>query len=86
MADAEYTPGQIIMQEGAHSDYAYIILQGKVEVYRKNKEGQEEHLAFLGKDQMIGEYGVLDGAPRSASVRAITHTQIRRLDVRREHY
>ena len=68
--DIEYKAGQVIFRQGYPADNAYIIKSGRVEVYKESTQG-EEHVTFLGVGQMFGEYGVLDDAPRSASVRAV---------------
>lgn len=81
MATYEFSRGKTIMCQGDPSDKAYMIVSGKVEVYRKKASGEEQHLAFLSKGQIIGEYGVIDKAPRTACVRAIEHTVLRTIKI-----
>ncbi len=71
-----YQAGEVIFKQGYPSEHAYVILRGQVEVYREMPDGTQEHLATLDEGQMFGEYGVLDEAPRSASVRALTNVEL----------
>jgi CRP-like cAMP-binding protein len=59
-------PGEVICEQGAMGDKLYLILQGEVEVVR---DGQR--LATLGPADCFGEMAILDGSPRSATVRAL---------------
>ncbi len=77
MKNTIFNAGEMILKQGEHSDVAYVIEKGRVEVFRAKAGGGEEHLAFLGIGQIFGEYGVLDAAPRSASVRALEHTKLK---------
>jgi CRP-like cAMP-binding protein len=61
----------VVFEEGTVSDFIYVITDGTVEVYRSTGTG-EEILATLQKGQYFGELGVLLGAPRAASIRALT--------------
>jgi putative ABC transport system ATP-binding protein len=63
--------GRVVFEEGADSDFIYVIDDGTVEVFRSTADG-EEVLATLQKGQYFGELGVLLGAPRAASIRAKT--------------
>jgi len=64
-------PGDVIIQEGTAGDEMYIIRDGKVRV---EKGGVE--LATLGQYDHIGEMSFVDAAPRSASIVAISSTDL----------
>jgi len=70
---------KIIFREGEDSDYAFMIISGKVEL-TKEQDDMSIHLADMGADDIIGEMGVLDGSPRSATARAKTKVVVRRYD------
>ena len=54
----------------------YIILKGQVSVVKRGPEGQGDiNLATLDEGDFFGEMALLDGAPRSASVTALTPTE-----------
>lgn len=62
--------GEILFREGAASDAVYIIEDGDVQITKAEPDGKSVILATIGPPQMIGEMGVLDGTPRSATARA----------------
>jgi CRP/FNR family transcriptional regulator/CRP/FNR family cyclic AMP-dependent transcriptional regulator len=68
--------GQVILKEGSRSDFAYIILDGQVEVSRKRKDGNVEVVDILGQNDIFGEIGMIDGGPRSATVTALENSKV----------
>ena len=68
--------GQIIFREGAMSDFAFIIVNGKFEVSRKKLSGKTEVLDVLDKNDIFGEMGVIDGHPRLATVTALENGKV----------
>lgn len=70
-----YGPGEIVFREGDPGECAYFIHSGEVEVLRKD-QGEEKILARLGQDQYFGEMALLKNAPRNATIRAVTQTQV----------
>src|SRR4026207_72109 len=67
----EYVKGQIVFEQGDPSHTLYIILHGKVRVFRLSSSGHETSLTVLGKGDLVGEFAAIDQQPRSASARAI---------------
>jgi len=61
--------GALLMKEGEAGENAMVVLEGEVEVFCDSPEG-EELLATLGPGALLGEYAILGGGVRSASVRA----------------
>ena len=61
--------GTVLIEEGSTADQMYVILDGHLEVTKQN-QGREVVLATLGPGNVVGEMALLDGAPRSATVRA----------------
>jgi CRP-like cAMP-binding protein/cytochrome P450/bacterioferritin-associated ferredoxin len=74
-----YSTGDIVMQQGECSDAAYLIVEGVVAVRRTSTDGARE-LARLGEGQFFGEFGVLRGEPRTASVVAQTTLILMRIE------
>ena len=68
--------GQIIFHEGNRSDYAFIIEDGQVEVSRKRKDGNVEVIDILGRNEVFGEIGMIDGGPRSATATALENSKV----------
>ena len=65
------TRGTIIMAAGDPTDSLYIVLSGRLKVMMSDADGKEVILTILGPGEFFGEMGLIDDAPRSASVVAI---------------
>ena len=63
--------GTIICNEGDKADKVYMILSGKVRVYKKDKKGKETEIATIEQGNMFGEMALFDKGFRSASVMTI---------------
>ncbi len=67
--------GTVIIQEGEvkHNDYMLLVLEGDIAVENELPGLQESMVVnIMGPGHLIGEMGVLDGAPRSATCTANT--------------
>jgi CRP-like cAMP-binding protein len=73
-----FSPGDILMQRGDPADCAYVILEGEVEVLGVTSAG-EFVVGVMGANTIVGEIGVLNEAPRSATVRAKGRVQVLRI-------
>ncbi|MBS0335305.1 MAG: cyclic nucleotide-binding domain-containing protein [Proteobacteria bacterium] len=63
--------GTTVMVAGDPTDSLYIVISGRLKVMMSDAEGKEVILAILGSGEFFGEMGLIDDAPRSASVVAI---------------
>jgi putative ABC transport system ATP-binding protein len=72
----EYEPGQLVFEQGAHSDLVYTIEDGEIEIVRQRADGGQEPVALLGEGQYFGELGPLFGLRRSATARAVKHAVV----------
>lgn len=61
--------GQVVFTEGDVGDAWYVLFDGEVEVVKEGGDDQGV-LLTLGARTCFGEMAILDGSPRSASVRA----------------
>ena len=66
-----YNPGSIICREGETGDCMYEVESGKVGVYHDYGGPDEKLIAELYSNNVFGEMGLLDHAPRSATVVAL---------------
>lgn len=66
---------EVLIKEGDPSHSLFIIHKGWVKVFRVGSEGQEIVLNQIGPGQVIGETALVDRAPRSASVVALSPVQ-----------
>src|SRR3954468_9926125 len=65
------TRSTTVMAGGDATDSLYIVLSGRLKVMMSDAEGKEVILSILGAGEFFGEMGLIDDAPRSASVVAI---------------
>ena len=73
-----FSPGQNIIQQGSPGDYYYIITDGRVQILLEDANSEEE-LAQLGPGKAFGEEALVSGAPRNATVRALSRCTLMRL-------
>jgi len=71
MDTVDFKKGEDIIEEGTLGDCAYIIEQGSVEVSKLTPHGEKQVLGVLGKSEIFGEMGLIDGLPRCATVTAL---------------
>jgi len=81
---SHYQKDSYIFKEGDIADYFYVIEEGQVEIIKHNPDGTETILAVLKAGESFGEMGLMQKAPRSASVRCITPVGL--LKVSREDF
>jgi signal transduction histidine kinase len=76
-----YPANHLLCREGEHEDVLYVIAEGKVII--SQRLGEEESTRILrvgGKGDVIGEMGLIQNAPRSASVRTTTACNMLEMD------
>lgn len=75
--ERSFAPGDLLMREGEASASLFYVISGRVAVERSSSElTNPVRLAEVGDGQLLGEMGVLDGRPRSASARAVEPTRV----------
>ena len=72
MREERMERGEVIFHEDDDGDRLYVVLDGKVKIYRTSPDGRENMLAVLGPGDMFGELSLFDPGPRSATVTAVT--------------
>jgi len=82
----EYTPGSMIVREGAPPDRFYIITKGQVEVLVQASNGEELIVARMGSGQYFGEIELLRGGTNIATVRAAPDTGVEVATLDRETF
>ena len=76
LIERRFPKNKTIVEEGMPGDYMYVVREGRVKVTKLSGDGREKILEMLGVGSFFGELSLLDGAPRSASVKALTDTRI----------
>ncbi|HWY55011.1 MAG TPA: cyclic nucleotide-binding domain-containing protein, partial [Terriglobales bacterium] len=64
----KYAPDAAVFFQGDPSDSLYMLLAGSVKVTQASEGGREKILDILGPGEIFGEFAMLDGHPRSATV------------------
>ena len=76
MVEVRLGRGDVLFREGDTGDRVYVVIDGKVKLGRTSSDGRENLLAILGPGQMFGELSLFDPGPRSATVTAVTDTEL----------
>lgn len=79
----DYSDQSIIFEEGDYPDSLYLILQGKVSFVKPVEPGQYQTIVTAQANDYFGEFGVLDGQPRSA--RAVVTESVKLAKISRHH-
>lgn len=69
----DYAPDEVIIRQGDPGHAAYLVVRGAVEV-TVDEAGGSRRLDLLGPEAIFGEMALIDGRPRSATVRAVQPT------------
>ena len=73
--ESTYLAGQRIIQEKAHGDHMFLIVDGEVKIHLGDTA-----LKVLGPREFFGEMSIIDGEPRSASATAASDCLLLRVD------
>lgn len=68
-------PGSILIEEGETGDAFYVVLYGNMRVSH-NVGGRHLNLALLQPGDYFGEWSLLTGAPRAATVSALSQSEL----------
>jgi len=73
-----YAQGENIIKEGETGNKLYIIIEGSVEILKKNplNKHQEQKIATLAKGDNFGEMELIDIQARVATVKTMTKTTV----------
>jgi signal transduction histidine kinase len=73
-AEEEREAGDVIFVEGSAADRFYIVMEGRVEVWKNYNDPKPDLLAIHGPGRFFGEMALIDELPRSATVVAKERT------------
>lgn len=79
-----FDDGHILFDQGDVGSEMYLIEEGAIDIYVKDKTNQEKLLRTFSAGKVVGELALLDGQPRSA--RAQAHGLVRLLTLQREAF
>jgi CRP/FNR family transcriptional regulator, cyclic AMP receptor protein len=72
--ERQFLPGEVVFDAGEEGQALYLVVSGRVAIHAEGTG--DKPLAELASGAFFGEMGLLDGAPRSAQVRAIESTTL----------
>jgi CRP-like cAMP-binding protein len=76
----KFNGDHVVFFEGSRSDSLYLIVSGSVKIYQEAPDGREKILCVLGAGEFFGEFSLVDGQPRSASVATLQPTEMLSID------
>jgi len=80
MALREARAGDVLFRQGEVGDSLLCVVEGRLDTLVKDNAGQEIVLAELGPGDTVGEMSMLDGRPRSATLRCMADARLLVLD------
>ena len=72
----EYSRDELIFRQGDETTEIYVVLRGKVRIFKISPGGEETTIAIFGANDVIGEMAALDNQARSATGKALTATAL----------
>jgi small-conductance mechanosensitive channel/CRP-like cAMP-binding protein len=80
LREAPFTRGEVMTRQGDEAHWLYLVLEGEALVTVRGEGGLERPVARLGPRDLFGEMSLMTGAPRAATVVALTDVECYRLD------
>lgn len=77
-----YPAGAMLFLEGDVAHEAIVVLSGELKVVVGSADGRDVVLDIFGAGELVGEWSVIDGKPRSATVSALTDVEVLTLPAR----
>lgn len=71
-----YRPGAVLLEQGTGSTYVLALAIGRVMITKIASGGAEMIMAIGDPGEILGDMTVMDQAPRSATVTALTHCTV----------
>jgi CRP/FNR family transcriptional regulator len=71
-----YPRGNIIFHQGEIGRMMYVVVSGKVRIYKTTPEGGETTTNIFARGDIFGEFAIFDGLPRSATAKTLTQCDL----------
>ncbi|HUY26236.1 MAG TPA: mechanosensitive ion channel family protein [Candidatus Binataceae bacterium] len=72
----QFGAGEVLVRQGEAGDTMFIVRRGTVEVIGIAQDGSPRHLAYGSPSQIYGEGALLNGDPRTATIKAVTDVEV----------
>jgi CRP/FNR family cyclic AMP-dependent transcriptional regulator len=69
-----YPPHHVLLRQGERGESVWLLLDALIKVSAQVENGSQALLAIRVSGDVVGEMGVIDGSPRSATVTTCGHT------------
>ena len=76
VSDKEYNKGQLIFAEGDEGIGFYMVIRGRVKVYKVSPDGKEQIMHIFGQGQPFGEVPVFEGSCYPANAEALETSRL----------
>jgi CRP-like cAMP-binding protein len=63
-------PGELIIRESEEGDFMVLIVDGEIDILKKDQRNQQQHMTSAGPGMTLGEMSMIDGEPRFATCMA----------------
>lgn len=74
-------PGTTLLAQGEAADALYVLVDGRLDVSARGPRSQRgKHIRFMAAPAYVGEIGLLEGIPRTATVTAADTSRLWRID------
>ena len=67
----EYARGETIFREGDSSSELFIVMKGKVRIFKITPSGNETSIDIFTTGDVMGEFAAIDRRPRSATAQVV---------------
>ncbi len=71
----EFPAGNVLMTQGGGADAMYIVLEGAVSITIGGEPAEQQEVAISATGDVVGEMSLMTGAPRTATVTALTRVR-----------
>ncbi len=71
-----FTSGETIIRRGAEQSGFYLIRSGSVYILRPDAAGENHVVGTLGPGELLGEFALVDGTPRTSAVVAAERSEL----------
>jgi CRP/FNR family cyclic AMP-dependent transcriptional regulator len=68
--------GEIVIEQGVPVDAVFILLEGRLAVWLRPRQGPEREIARLNAGEIVGEMSFVDARPPSATVKALEDSTV----------
>ena len=79
-----FEDGDVVFNSGDSADFAYVIMEGAVDIVVTDTSTGPVVVGTLKQNQLIGELGLLNNAPRNATL--VTHGKLRAMKITGEMF